>query len=444
MSVTGKKTTTTTTTTTVTTTTTTEIKNGPTPAPVLTTIGPSHTFVPTPAPVLTNVEPSNTFVPTVRGAAPVSSTICNCSMKIGVNSLTPDLDGTNGTLDGIMLWLYDKDSNITLNNGQKCQIEIISANNENNSTIADAIAQSFVDQGVVAMVGPSYSRLAIPVGQIAEEAKTPMIATTASNPNVTAGRSFVYRVSFSDTEQGPLLAALTAGEFNSSTAAIIYQADDIYSSYLANGIKAYWEYLNNSLAAFVSFNKTNIEESNFETQASEIANANASVLFAPIQGQQVSGVMNAIEKTGWHGIIVGSDGWSESDIFLKECGKACVGAYFSANFISDGSVGYSKRFVDKYVATYGVMPSDKAALAYDAMNLIKEGLEQNGQWTCDLSQNRVNLERGIQNITNFQGVGGDIHSFDANGDPVDKCITIGRVSNTSEPTFLYRYCAGSL
>jgi branched-chain amino acid transport system substrate-binding protein len=299
---------------------------------------------------------------------------------------------------------------------------------------------------VVAIVGPEYSKLAIPVGQIANDAQTPMIATTASNINVTRNRAFVFRISFVDSEQGPTMAALASSELNATTAAILYQEDDPYSNDLASSIKGFWEYLhgNGSVAAFVSFNQTNIENSDFAIQAAEIASVNktATILFVPIHGEQVPDVVNAVRDAGWYGQIIGADAW-ENKAAIEKCGEACVGSYFSANFIAEGSVGYAKRFVDKYLTTYGVMPDAQAALAYDAMNLIKAGLEQNGNWTCDLAQDRAGLRMGMKDLTNFQGVAGDI-TFNENGDPIDKCIAIAHVSNTSSATFVYRYCPGTL
>jgi len=297
----------------------------------------------------------------------------------------------------------------------------------------------------VAIVGPEFSSLAIPVGKVANDAQTPMIATTATNPNVTLGRPFVFRVAFSDSEQGPVIASLTATQLNVTNAAIIFQEDDPYSSYLANGIMGYWKYLNNTVAAYSSYNQTNVDDSNFADQASVIAKLSntGTVLFVPVKGYQVPHIVKAVHDAGWKGQIVGADGWSEASA-LKECGEACVGTYFSANFIAEGAVGYAKRFVDKYFTTYGVMPDPHAALAYDAMNLIKVGLEQNGIWTCDLAQNKNNLRAGLQNVANFQGVAGEISRFDLNGDPIDKCIPIGQVGNNSLPTFIYSYCAGTI
>jgi branched-chain amino acid transport system substrate-binding protein len=243
-----------------------------------------------------------------------------------------------------------------------------------------------------------------------------------------------------------VIAEFGSSELNATTAAIIYQEDDPYSKGLASDIKAQWENLhgNGSVVAYVSFNNTNIEKSDYGDQAAEIATVNetAGVLFVPVKGKLVPYVVNAVRDAGVQKLpIVGGDAWND-DVALKKCGEACVGSYFTSNFIASGAVGYAKHFADQYTSAYGYMPESSAALAYDAMNLIKAGLEQYGTWTCDLAQNRDGLRKGMKKLTNFQGVGGNI-TFDKNRNPKDKCINIAHVinaSNTASSTFFSLYC----
>jgi len=358
---------------------------------------------------------------------------------------TPADDGYNWTLDGVEFWVSKTENNITLNE-KKCTIEIISLNSENNKTVATANAKDLIAQGVVAIVGPENSGLAIPVGEIANNAKTPMIATTATNMKVTKDRPYAFRVAFVDTEQGPLLALVAAYEEEKTTAAIIFQEDDPYSSGLAGEIRGFWlDRLNLTVVSFASFNTTNVKDSNYAIQADEISrvlNETTGVVFVPVLSTRVPDVVKAIREAGWNGTMLGGDGWSDSNLTM--CGDACVGSYFTANFVPEGVQGSNaKRFVDQFTVAYGRLPDAKAALAYDAISLIKLGLEENGYWTCDVAQNRESLRMGLKNITDFQGVSGVITKFNENGDPFEKCITIANVTDKFQPEFLYNFCAGS-
>ena len=373
---------------------------------------------------------------------------CECVLKVGVNAMTSNsnFDGDNGTLDGVNLWMNENDASIIFDR-YNCKVEIISASNENNRTIAVDAAKELIDQGVAVIVGPEYSRVAIPVAEMANYKKTPMIATSASNPLVTMGLPFAFRISFVDTEQGSALADFVTEKLNKTAAiaAVIYQEDDMYSEGLARVFKARWEKLNGagSVAAYVSYNYTNAENLNFEEQASKIASVNdtASVLFAPIQSEEISSVINAVRDAGWHGQVVGGDAWSVDPNLPQECGEACVGAYFTTDFIASGAVGYAKTFADKYFETYGATPNLFAALSYDAMNLMEAGLKQYGTWTCQLAEDRDGLRNAMEKLRNFQGVGGNITSFDANNNPKDKCVTFAQINDaTAKVAFLDLIC----
>jgi branched-chain amino acid transport system substrate-binding protein len=269
-----------------------------------------------------------------------------------------------------------------------------------------------------------------------------MLATTASAQNVTRGRPYVFRVSFPDSEQGPVLAKAVSTEFNVSNVAIIVADGDPYSMGLASGIRGYWEYLhpNSSSPAIFSFNGANTSSSVYKDLATAIASANVTpqLLFVPVLSRYIANVVKAVVDAGWNGQLIGADTWANAAA-IKECGKACNGAYFTSNFIASGALGYARDFVDRYIIADGVMPDDHAALAYDAMNLIKAGLEKHGNWTCDLAQDRDGLRIGMQNLIDFKGVGGDIAAFDENNDPINKCLSFGRV-NESTYTQVYRYC----
>jgi len=381
---------------------------------------------------------------------------CECVVKIGVDGLTPSFDGYNWTTDGVNLWLEENSDMLqvggTHHNPTSCQVEIISMNSEDKVTVAVDNAHKMIDEmGVLAIVGLEYSTLAIPVGEVANQAGTPMIATTASAVNVTRDRPFVFRISFVDTEQGPALAKLGASEFNATTAAIIYKEDQQYSSGLAKNIKDYWEYMNGvgSVVSYVSFNQTNVDSSDYSTQAVEIANSTADVLFVPVNDFAVSDVVTAIYNAGWRKQILGGDDWSNAGA-LENCSQACVGALFTANFIAEGSPPKSlaKDFVDKFTKKYnGLIPQPQAALAYDAMNLIQFSLSSSSnQWTCEdtLEMRRQKLRDDMDSIKNFPGVAGEIMTFDENQDPFAKCIAIGQVTSTYVPTFYDNFCPGSL
>jgi ABC-type branched-subunit amino acid transport system substrate-binding protein len=99
--------------------------------------------------------------------------------------------------------------------------------------------------------------------------------------------------------------------------------------------------------------------------------------------------------------------------------------------------------VDKFTKRYNYKPNPTAALAYDAMNLIKTGLER-WNWVCDLNANRDGLRNVMEILTEFDGVSGVIPSFAKDRNPSGKCIQVGKVSSQYQPIFHDEYCIDEL
>jgi len=368
--------------------------------------------------------------------------VCDCDVKIGIDAWTPNLQGNNWTMDGALLWLSE-DINITASNGTRpCKVEIISASHENKGTVAVAVAETLIDLGALAIIGLEYSSIAIPVVDKANEERTPLIAFGTS-VNVTQNHRYAFRVSSVDSTVAFVMAKLGKEEYNATSAVIIYQEDDPYSNGLADELKNYWESLNGSVISYVPFTLINVDNFNYSLVTSEILveNTTADILFLPIVQNSIVPVVSTIHNSGWRKPIIGADGWSDAEQ-LEICGEACVGALFTANFIADGNFGSGseqEKFVNKFTRRYNYKPNPTAALAYDALNLIKSGLEL-WNWGCDLHSNRDGLRDAMEIITDFDGVSGFIPSFDNNRNPIGKCIHIGKVSRQYQPIFYDEYC----
>ena len=92
------------------------------------------------------------------------------------------------------------------------KLELVSYDTRSEATDAVAVTKRLMDQDkVIAVIGPSWSAAAIPVAEIADTSKVPVVATTASNVNVTVSEDgklhpYMFRVCFIDPYQGYALA----------------------------------------------------------------------------------------------------------------------------------------------------------------------------------------------------------------------------------------------
>ena len=69
------------------------------------------------------------------------------------------------------------------------------------------------EEKVSAIVGPNRSTYAVIVGEIAQSHGIPMMATSATNPSVTAAGDFVFMAAFTDDFQGVAMASICPPRF---------------------------------------------------------------------------------------------------------------------------------------------------------------------------------------------------------------------------------------
>lgn len=154
--------------------------------------------------------------------------------------MTPDYDGYNWTRNAVTMWEEENKSKIRID-GFRCNVEIIMKNSSGDANKAADITEWMIDENVVAIVGPEYSSLAIPAGELANDGDTPMIATTATHPNVTMDRSYVFTMGSLNKAQAKVLVELGSDFYDAKTASILYQDDLAYSDDFARSLKKYWE-----------------------------------------------------------------------------------------------------------------------------------------------------------------------------------------------------------
>ena len=99
--------------------------------------------------------------------------------------------------------------------------------------VAGLALELIVEEKVAAIVGPNRSTYAVVVGEIAQQHGIPMMATSATNPSVTAAGDFVFMAAFTDDFQGKAVAAFAMQDLGAQTAAVLTHKDDVYSEGLS-------------------------------------------------------------------------------------------------------------------------------------------------------------------------------------------------------------------
>ena len=361
-------------------------------------------------------------------------------IKVGINApITGDIPKVGeGTKFAALMWLEDieKAGGIEVG-GKKYPVELVIEDNESKAESAvKANTKMITEDEVLVIVGPQSSKQAVPAGDVANNYETPMITPWSTNPDSTKDRPYVFRGCFLDPFQGPVLANFITEEFGFTKAAVLYDVASDYPKGLAEFFKQAWEKIHGkgSVVAFESFTT---KDTDFSSQLSKISNSGAQVLFTPQYYNEVALIVQQAHELGWTGPIVGSDSWGSAET-VTLCGKDCYGLFFSTHYAAAGAQGATKEFIERYEKKYGYTPDDVAALTWDSLRLVQTAIENSGEITGKIKQDRSAVRDALAQIKNFKGITGDM-TFTEEGDPI-KCAVIVRISDKGEYEFYKSVC----
>ena len=308
--------------------------------------------------------------------------------------------------------------------GKKYTIELIVEDNESKAESATAAATKLIAQDMVlAIVGPQASKQAVPTGEVANENETPMISPWSTNPATTLDRPWVFRGCFLDPFQGPVVANFITDEFGFTKAAVLYDVASDYPKGLAENFRDAWEALHGA-GSVVAYESFTTGDTDFSAQLTKIKGTDAEVLFTPQYYNEVPLIVKQAQELGLTQIIVGSDSWGDPKT-LELCGDACEGLYFSTHYAAEGATGATKEFIDRYEADHGETPGDVAALTWDALSILVQAIQDCGEISGDLAQDRQCVRDALAQVKNFDGITGQM-TFTESGDPI-KCAVIVKI-----------------
>ncbi|PLX88338.1 MAG: branched-chain amino acid ABC transporter substrate-binding protein [Desulfuromonas sp.] len=361
------------------------------------------------------------------------------TIKIGFNiPMTGDIPEVGeGSKNAAEMYLADINGAGGLEvGGKKYMLEFIYMDNESKAESAVTAALKLIEQEeVVAIIGPNSSKQAVPGGGTANDNRVPMISPWSTNPNTTLDRPWVFRAAFLDPFQGPVAANFAAKKYNAKTAAVLFDVSNDYSVGLAEAFKAAWEA--KGLGPVVAYESHGTKDQDFSAQLTTIIKAKPDFIFVPDNYNQVALIIPQARDLGYKGPFMGGDAWGTPDL-VKLCGEECYGQFFSTHYAAAGATGATKIFIDRYKAAHGSEPADYAALTWDSIGLLIEGIKNAGKVEKNPRKMRKAIRDGLAAIKSFDGITGS-SKFDEQGDPI-KCAVVVKVANDGSFQFEESVC----
>ena len=230
----------------------------------------------------------------------------------------------------------------------------------------------------------------------------------AQNPNV-------FRVCFSDPDQGAASATYIAENKLADKIAVIYDSSDVYSSGIYERFAS--EAANPGLDIVAAEAFTADSNKDFSTQLQKAKDAGADLVFLPIYYTEASLILNQANTMGYAPKFFGCDGMDgilQVDNFDT---KLAEGLMLLTPFAADADDELTQKFVTAYKEKYGETPIQFAADAYDAIYAIKAAAEEAGitpetsvSDTCD------KMKEAMLKIT-VNGLTGENMTWTEDGEP---------------------------
>ena len=290
-------------------------------------------------------------------------------------------------------------------------IKLVARGNITGDEHAAEIAEALItEEGVSAIIGPNLSRYAVPIGEVAQQHGIPMVATTATNPTVTAAGDFVFMSAFTDDFQGKVMARFAAQDLDAKTATVLTRSESLYSEGLSQ------TFIDN----FTAFGGEIVQaqfymrgDTDFTALLTTIAESAPDVFFLPGFSAEIPLVVEQARTLGITGILLGGDSWDNAAL-IANSGAILEGSYFSTFFWVDvppGSLSKdAHQFIDTYTSIYGIPPDGGAALGYDALRLTVQAMRRAPELTPTEIRDQIAATKNYSGATFISGYNHNRHA----------------------------------
>jgi len=282
------------------------------------------------------------------------------------------------------------------------KVELIIEDDAAQAKEAVALARKLVQRdGVVAVVGGSYSMPSRAVAPLFQQFKIPFVAGYAVHPDVTRAGDYCFRNGFLGTVEGRGAGVVAVDMLQAKTVGLLTMDND-FGRTLAEGFK---DYVTAKGAEIVFEQIYPLSEKDYSSYLTSIAKANPDVVLASGYYGQAAAIVKQAYEMGLESQILGEEGY-DSPKFIELAGEeAAEGTIIVTNLDRDDPRDVVQEFISQYRERYDMEPDMVGASNYDAFMIIANAIEKAG--TTDPKA----VRDAIAETKNFDGLTGIITGF---------------------------------
>ena len=295
--------------------------------------------------------------------------------------------------------------------GEVYDVKLVYADNQSANDKAPSAAQTLVSAGCSVVLGSYGSGVSIAASDVFGDAGVPVIGVTCTNPQVTEGNDYYFRICFLDPFQGTVLANFAKDQFDASTAYVLAKQGDDYSVGLCN---YFMEAFGQDNCIYETFPDGTSDYSSY------VANAKtrgANVFFSPVSTEAAALIIDQLDTQGLDIPVLAGDTW-DSNVILNAAKGSNVQVYVTTFYQEGGAPAFDsgiKEWINSDPQNLTNNGGDDkiaavSAMGYDAYYVALEALKAAG------STEPGDVMAALWDVT-YSGVSGAI-AFDDIGDAI--------------------------
>ena len=334
-------------------------------------------------------------------------------LKIGVFEPSTGDSASGGKKEMLGMQYANSETPTVTVGGQEYQIQLVYADNGSSTDKAPSAASQLVSEGVSLVLGSYGSGVSIAGGPKFDEGGIAAVGVTCTNPNVTAGNDYYFRICFLDPFQGTVLANFAKDKFGAQVAYCLGESGNEYDQ----GLISYFTKVFEAAGGTVITDSFPTNNSDFTTYLNKAKSSGADVIFTPVSIAYATQIIQQASSLGIDIPFIGSDTLDDNKVLAAAQGTN-IQLYVSTFYQEGGSPEFDKGIKD-YINNNASAKSDNGgddtisavtAMGYDAYYVALEAIKAAG------SPDAAKIKAALPTVT-YTGVSGSI-SFDAIGDAV--------------------------
>ena len=304
-------------------------------------------------------------------------------------------------------------------------IELVPADNGSTTDKAPTAASQLVSQGVSLVLGSYGSGVSIAGGPVFGEAGIPAIGVTCTNPNVTAGNDYYFRICFLDPFQGTVLANFAVDKFDAEVAYCLGEAGNEYDQGLIASFTQAFE----AAGGTVSTDSFTTNNSDFNSYLNKARSEGADVIFTPVSIAYATQIITQAASLGIDIPFLGSD-TLDDNMVLEAASGTDIQLYVSTFYQEGGDPEFDAGIKEYINTASGALEANGGndtiaavtAMGYDAYYVALEAIKAAG------SSDPAAIKAALWDVE-YDGVSGHIAFDDVNGDAVRDTAYIKHSTN---------------